>query len=140
MQEMVKNGISLARATALLRQYSEIPAISYSAVRKLKSKKKYSTAFGKAYNDYGIYVFYEAGTCNIMYIGEAAGEPFSGRLKQHFNNSYGGLPFKKPYSVPILNKCEILILYGKYNSTQKRETHLDEDLLIGIFRPQLNDR
>ena len=47
---------------------------------------------------------------------------------------------KKQISINILQKCEVLILYGKYNNSEARKTHFDEDLLIGIFKPQLNDR
>lgn len=139
INEMVNNGIDRNRATALLNPYSEIPAFSYSKVQSTKGKK-FLAAFGAAYNDYGIYVFYDAGTMNIQYIGEAASEPFSKRLTQHFNKSHGGLRHKKPHAISILNGCEVLILYGRFGKFQARETHLDEDLLIGTFRPQLNDR
>lgn len=141
IEEMVEKGITSDMAYALLDTYSEIPAITYSTVQSSKTKKKYKIAFGEAYDNFGIYVFYETGTSpKIIYIGEAASEPFRKRLSQHFNKSHGGLRHKKPNSIGILNKSEILVLYGKYNQTQARETHLDEDLLIGTFRPLLNDR
>lgn len=139
IKAMKKKGISY-KACAFLKKYSEIPAITYSTVQSSKTKKKYKKAFGDAYDNFGIYVFYETRTSNIIYIGEAASEPFRKRLSQHFNKSHGGLRHKKQNSIGILNKCEILVLYGKYDQTQARETHLDEDLLIGTFRPLLNDR
>ena len=139
INEMVNKGICRARAKALLNPYSEILAFKYNSVYKT-AVSKYVSNFGLAYSDYGIYVFYDIGTFNIQYIGEAASEPFSKRLTQHFNNSHGGLRHTKPHAISTLNGCEVLILYGKYNATQARETHLDEDLLIGTFRPPLNDR
>lgn len=54
--------------------------------------------------------------------------------------THGGLPHKKSGTATILASCDVLILYGKYNDSNARETHLDEDLLIWIFKPQLNDR
>lgn len=57
--------------------------------------------------------------------------------------THGGLPHKKSGTATILASCDVLILYGKYNASNAsnaRETHLDEDLLIWIFKPQLNDR
>ena len=54
--------------------------------------------------------------------------------------THGGLPHKKSGTSTILASCDVLILYGKYNASNARETHLDEDLLIWIFKPQLNDR
>lgn len=79
-------------------------------------------------------------TLQILMIGEAATETISKRLKQHFNGSHGGLRHKKPHAIPTLIGCDVLILYGKYNPLQSRNTHFDEDLLLGIFRPQYNDR
>lgn len=139
-KKLIEKGIAPCAANKLLKSYKEIPSFSYSALLLSQQKDKYSKQFGKAYSGYGIYIFYLKDPFEIKYIGEAASEPFSKRLSQHFNNSHGGLPKKKPGSTQILDLCDVLILYGKNGKKKARETHFDEDLLIGVFRPQLNDR
>lgn len=134
------HGIKANYARTIVDAYLEISSFSYLPTFNSTSPKKYVKAFGKAYNSYGLYIFYDHTTMNIVYIGEAASEPFSKRLSQHFNKSHGGLIYKNSNNINILKTCEVLILYGKYGSSQGRETHFDEDLLIGIFRPLLNDR
>lgn len=139
-QAMIQKGISKNFAHQILGNYLEIAPFAYSSIRASNIRNKFKQAFGSAYNNYGIYVFYYPNANEVKYIGEAASEPFSKRLTQHFNGSHGGLPFKKPTLQNVLNACEVLILYGKYTTTQARNTHFDEDLLIGTFRPPLNDR
>lgn len=139
-QAMIQKGISSGLASQILKGYSEIVPFSYSLIKTSNKRGKFRQAFGSAYDEYGIYVFYNPNTEEVKYIGEAASEPFSKRLTQHFNGSHGGLPIKKPTSQSVLKTCEVLILYGKYTNAQARNTHFDEDLLIGTFRPPLNDR
>lgn len=141
-QAMVQKGISAELASRVLDKYEYIAPVSYSSIKASNDEEKFKNAFGPAYDKCGIYVFYDSNTEEIKYIGEAASEPFSKRLTQRFNSSHGGLPFKieKNGLQNGLNTCEVLILYGKCTKDQARDTHFDEDLLIGTFRPQLNDR
>ena len=137
---MIANGVKKKSATKRFNEYREIPTFSYNYVRSLSPSRQKYNCFGDAYNDYGIYIFYKSGTFDIQYIGAAALEPFRRRLTQQFNASHSGLPAMKPKSISILNACDTLILYGKYNSAKAEYTHFDEDFLIGLFQPPLNDR
>lgn len=58
--------------------------------KKTKSNCNYKKAFGDAYSEYELYIFYDSNN-KIIYIGEAAEEEFKDRLSQHFNESDGGL-------------------------------------------------
>lgn len=140
INELIKRGITAGVANGLINAYNEIPSFGYLTLQASTQSQKYLKQFGTAHSGYGIYIFYTSGTLDIKYIGEAASEPFSKRLSQHFNNSQGGLRIKKSASLSIINSCDVLILYGKYGKAQARDTHFDEDFLIGTFRPQLNDR
>ena len=137
--EMMAKGMSQNFVDTLLDKYSEISPFSYRSVKSL-DKHKYKTAFGEAYSRNGIYIFYKTKTLDIKYIGEAATEPFSKRWRQHFNRSHGGLLYKKHNALAILESCDVLILYLEHNLSQARDIHFDEDLLIGTFRPCLNNR
>lgn len=141
LNEMISRGVGHTLACSFSRGYKEVPPFLYSSVKPSKNgKRNYKKVFGKAYNDYGLYIFYDRNTGDIEYIGESASEPFRKRLSQHFNGSHGGLLAKKPSYSTTLNNCEILILYGKYNVAKSKNTHFDEDFLIGLFKPPLNDR
>lgn len=62
INEMVNNGITYATAFALINPYSEITPFSYLTVQASKKATKYKTAFGNAYSDYGLYIFYTSNT------------------------------------------------------------------------------
>lgn len=142
---MVTAGFSKDKATSIIQDYSEIN-FSYQSVHNPSGKVPkrncdYVRAFGAAYSKFGLYIFYK--NKKIIYVGESAEEPFSKRLSQHFNNSQGGLRKKfanDKTSLGELDSSEVLILYDKYTNSKAKETHFDEDLLIGLFRPMLNNR
>ena len=142
---ITQKGISSAYINSILKRYTDFDSLSYMSVynptnAKVKPPCDFLNGFGDAYNEYGIYIFYNPVTSEIKYIGEAAEEAFSKRLTQHFNSSHGGLRSKyktQPLAILDIESCEILILFGAKNA---KVTHFDEDLLIGIFRPIYNDR
>lgn len=144
---MVKNGYDSIKTNSMIDAYKEIPAFTYMSVYNPKGVAPkpncdFLSAFKDAYSKYGLYIFYDNNN-KIIYVGEAAEEEFKDRLSQHFNESDGGLRSKlssKPNLLSKLNASNVLILYGKYNKDDSRNTHFDEDLLIGLFKPELNDR
>lgn len=144
---MVKNGYDSNKTNSMIDAYKEIPAFTYMSVYNPKGVTPkpncdFRSAFKDAYSKYGLYIFYDNNN-KIIYVGEAAEEEFKDRLSQHFNESDGGLRSKlssKPNLLSKLNASNVLILYGKYNKDDSRNTHFDEDLLIGLFKPELNDR
>lgn len=144
---MVEHGYDSNKTNTMIDPYNEISSFTYMSVynpngKKPKSHCNYKKAFGNAYSKYGLYIFYDNNN-KIIYVGEAAEEGFKDRLSQHFNESDGGLRNKlssKPNLLFKLMASNVLILYGKYNKDDSRSTHFDEDLLIGLFKPELNDR
>lgn len=139
LKQMVKKGMEKSFCELFLDGYLEIDPFSYVKVKN-DTGHKYKKYFGKSYDKFGIYIFYDPKNGKIKYIGEAASEPFSKRLTQHFNESNGGLRFKKADKIDVIEACDVLILYGKHDNNKYRDIHFDEDLLIGLFRPFLNDR
>ena len=135
---MIEKGINEQRTKEFADGYKEIEPFKYNDVINDKGFK-YKKFFADAYSKYGLYIFYLQKSNEIIYIGEACSEPFSKRLSQHFNESHGGLRVKKKDKITIILDSEILILYDKH-SAENKEIHFDEDLLIGVFRPELNDR
>lgn len=144
---MVEYGYDSNKTNSMIDAYKEIPAFTYMSVYNPKGVTPkpncdFRSAFKDAYSEYGLYIFYDNNN-KIIYVGEAAEEEFKDRLSQHFNESDGGLRNKlslKPKLLSKLNASNVLILYGKYNKDDSRSTHFDEDLLIGLFKPELNDR
>lgn len=145
--QMVSLGFDSKKVDGIIDAYNEVPSFTYMSVYNPKGITPkpdcdYVTAFQDAHSKYGLYIFYDNND-QIIYIGEAAEEPFKDRLSQHFNESDGGLRNKLASKSELLSKLEasnVLSLYGKNDKTNSRETHFDEDLLIGLFRPDLNDR
>lgn len=144
IKKLRQKGFRKTSAIKRLKKYMEIPCFTYESVYKVKGQKNdYKTAFGDAYDKYGLYIFYDASTNKVLYVGEAASEQFSSRLSQHFNESHGGLrkKFEKdPTRLQMLKKSNILVLYIKSGRKLSRIIHFDEDLLIGLLRPEWNDR
>ena len=144
INKLKKLGYEKYRAIKRLKEYVELSCFTYKSVYKGKGlKNDYKSAFGDAYDKYGLYIFYEAITNEVLYVGEAASEPFSNRLSQHFNQSHGGLREKFKADAARLQRLEnsnILVLYIKKGSPLRRTIHFDEDLLIGLLCPEWNDR
>ena len=93
--------------------------------KKTKSNCNYKKAFGDAYSEYELYIFYDSNN-KIIYVGKAGEEEFKDRLSQHFNESDGGLKNKlssKPNLLSKLMASNILILYRKYNKDDSKSTH-----------------
>lgn len=144
---MVDHGYDSNKTNSMIDAYEEIQAFTYMSLYNPKGGTPkpycdYKSAFKNAYSEYGLYIFYDNNN-EIIYVGEAAEEEFKDRLSQHFNESDGGLRNKlssKPNLLSKLEESNVLILYGKYNKDDSRSTHFDEDLLIGLFKPELNNR
>lgn len=136
--------MGFSKANARLKKYASIASFTYESVYKVNGQRNnYRKAFDKAYEKYGLYIFYKGNTNDILYVGEAATEPFSKRLSQHFNQSDGGLREKfvlDSTKMKELQDSEILILYIKRKGHSPQVIHFDEDLLIGLFCPPWNDR
>lgn len=93
--------------------------------KKTKSNCNYKKAFGDAYSDYRLYIFYDSNN-KIIYVVEVAEEEFKDRLSHHFNESDGGLKNKlssKPNLLSKIMASNVLILYGKNNKEDSRSTH-----------------
>ena len=58
--------------------------------KKTKSNCNYKKAFGDAYSEYELYIFFDSNN-KIIYVGEAAEEEFKDRSSHHFNEFDGGL-------------------------------------------------
>lgn len=86
---MIEYGYDSNKTNTMIDAYKEIPAFTYMSVynpngKKPKSHYNYKKAFGDAYSEYGLYIFYDNNN-KIIYVGEAAEEEFKDRLSQHFN-------------------------------------------------------
>ena len=144
IKKLRQEGFRKTSARKRLKKYMEIPCFTYESVYKENGlRNDYETAFGDAYDKYGLYIFYDASTNKVLYVGEAASEPFSHRLSQHFNQSHGGLRKKfeaDPTRLQMLLDSNILVLYIKSGNKSSRTIPFDEDLLIGVLCPEWNDR
>lgn len=138
----IKN-MGFSKVNARLKKYASIASFTYKSVYKNGQRNNYRKAFDMAYEKYGLYIFYDGTTNDILYVGEAATEPFSKRLSQHFNQSDGGLREKfvlDSTKMQELQNSEVLILYIKKGEYSPKEIHFDEDLLIGLLCPVWNSR
>ena len=101
LKQMVEKGMEKNACELFLKGYLEMAPFSYVKVKN-DTGRKYKKYFGDSYDKFGIYIFYDPKNEEIKYIGEAASEPFSKRLTQHFNESNGGLRFKKQIKLMLL--------------------------------------
>ena len=124
LKRMVEKGMKKRFCKLFLKGYLEIAPFSYVQVKK-DTGHKYKKYLGDSYDKFGIYIFYDSKNEEIKYIGEAASEPFSKRLTQHFNESNGGLRFKKTDKIGVIEAYDVLILYGKSNNNKYSDIHFD---------------